>query len=242
MAQALIDNFDSYSTGELAGQGGWTALTTNGFFNVSATNPQTSPNDVTNNGSVGNKLYYKAATNVAQSGTQTFYVCFSASPTGTNALGIGAYFFSDTPTGTDPTQGGNAPWLFRIYAFSTSTTLYDIVYTDNNGHSGNIVTGLSISTSYHKVEVTFNGATPTVNVLVDGANSTTFAPKTFTSLAVIGIVTSNNGASDVARIDSFGGVASGPANLKTWNGLAKASIKTINGLAIASVKTFNGLA
>jgi hypothetical protein len=35
--------------------------------------------------------------------------------------------------------------------------------------------------------------------------------------------------------------ASGPANLKTLNGLAKASIKTINGLAIASVKTVNGL-
>lgn len=36
--------------------------------------------------------------------------------------------------------------------------------------------------------------------------------------------------------------ASGPANLKTINGLAKASVKTWNGLAIASVKTFNGLA
>lgn len=35
--------------------------------------------------------------------------------------------------------------------------------------------------------------------------------------------------------------ASGPANLKTFNGLAKASVKTINGVAIASVKTMNGL-
>lgn len=34
----------------------------------------------------------------------------------------------------------------------------------------------------------------------------------------------------------------GPANLKTWNGLAKASIKTIDGLAIGSVKTIDGLA
>lgn len=34
----------------------------------------------------------------------------------------------------------------------------------------------------------------------------------------------------------------GPASLKTVNGLAKASVKTINGLAIASVKTWNGLA
>lgn len=36
-------------------------------------------------------------------------------------------------------------------------------------------------------------------------------------------------------------VAAGPANLKTWNGLAKASVKTVDGLAIASVKTINGL-
>lgn len=35
--------------------------------------------------------------------------------------------------------------------------------------------------------------------------------------------------------------ASGPANVKSINGLAKASVKTINGLAIASVKTYNGL-
>lgn len=35
--------------------------------------------------------------------------------------------------------------------------------------------------------------------------------------------------------------ASGPANLKTFNGLAAASIKTINGLAIGSVKSVNGM-
>jgi len=35
--------------------------------------------------------------------------------------------------------------------------------------------------------------------------------------------------------------ASGPANLKSYNGLAKASIKSINGLAIASIKSINGL-
>ena len=35
--------------------------------------------------------------------------------------------------------------------------------------------------------------------------------------------------------------ASGPANLKSWNGLAKASIKSRNGLAIADIKSINGL-
>lgn len=36
--------------------------------------------------------------------------------------------------------------------------------------------------------------------------------------------------------------ASGPAGVKTWNGLAAASVKTVDGLAIASVKTRDGLA
>lgn len=36
--------------------------------------------------------------------------------------------------------------------------------------------------------------------------------------------------------------ASGPANLKTLGGLAKASVKTVGGLAMASVKTVGGLA
>lgn len=36
--------------------------------------------------------------------------------------------------------------------------------------------------------------------------------------------------------------ASGPAGVKTYNGLAAASVKTVNGLAVASVKTWNGLA
>lgn len=34
----------------------------------------------------------------------------------------------------------------------------------------------------------------------------------------------------------------GPANLKSWNGLAKASIKSINSVLIANVKSVNGLA
>lgn len=35
--------------------------------------------------------------------------------------------------------------------------------------------------------------------------------------------------------------AAGPANVKTWDGLALASVKTVNGLAIASVKSIDGL-
>lgn len=40
---------------------------------------------------------------------------------------------------------------------------------------------------------------------------------------------------------AFKGLAVGPTNLKSYNGLAKSSIKSINGLAIGSVKSINGL-
>jgi hypothetical protein len=38
-----------------------------------------------------------------------------------------------------------------------------------------------------------------------------------------------------------GGGSSGPATMKTWNGVAIANIKTINSTPIANVKTYNGL-
>lgn len=47
---------------------------------------------------------------------------------------------------------------------------------------------------------------------------------------------------DQTRISpTFAAGASGPAGLKTVNGLAKASVKTVNGLVIASVKSWEGL-
>ena len=53
--------------------------------------------------------------------------------------------------------------------------------------------------------------------------------------------TNTNGMAAIQVSFKAAAVASGPANLKTFNGLAKASVKTINGVAIASVKTVNGV-
>ena len=52
---------------------------------------------------------------------------------------------------------------------------------------------------------------------------------------------SHNHASNNPYLEVTYSTVSGPANMKTWNGLAKASIKTMGGLAIASVKTWDGL-
>jgi hypothetical protein len=42
--------------------------------------------------------------------------------------------------------------------------------------------------------------------------------------------------------DLTGGGATGPASVKTKDGVAKASVKTVDGTAIASVKTITGIA
>lgn len=63
------------------------------------------------------------------------------------------------------------------------------------------------------------------------------------SSGVTGVTGSGFGATTDwwASVVSIAPAASGPANLKTLNGIAKANIKTINGVAIASVKTYDGI-
>lgn len=54
--------------------------------------------------------------------------------------------------------------------------------------------------------------------------------------------TAAGNAGYAAGVLSLAPTASGPANVKTFDGLVAASVKTVNGLAVASVKTVNGLA
>lgn len=55
-------------------------------------------------------------------------------------------------------------------------------------------------------------------------------------------VTGQNGGGQDGLAFSLKPVSStGPANMKTWDGLATASVKTIDGLALVNVKTWNGL-
>lgn len=53
--------------------------------------------------------------------------------------------------------------------------------------------------------------------------------------------TTNNFSHSTVEMFEASASPSGPANVKTVNGLAKASVKTVNGLAMASIKTINGL-
>lgn len=78
-----------------------------------------------------------------------------------------------------------------------------------------------------------------------GANSQSWIGDSNGVISPAGSFTGTLSLSSANRVGaimvSFAPPASGPANVKTWDGLALASVKTIDGLAIASVKTIDGL-
>jgi len=94
-------------------------------------------------------------------------------------------------------------------------------------------------------------ATASTNTTLRGVGSTFGDAKMFDNNADItpagsyAMATTSGGAGAIQYLQaSFAPVfvPSGPANVKTYNGVASASTKTIDGVAIASVKTWNGIA
>lgn len=161
----------------------------------------------------------------------------------------------------NPTTGTNDIVVSKLA--SQESDVGAAVYTDVNP------TGQpdSSATNTASASTTFSLTTTTV---ADGCwlfggsrNNTGVATAGAGTLALAGVGGQNmwdsNGATSPAGSDSlncerpgssnWAGVvvsikpkqASGPANMKTWDGLATASVKTMDGLAIASVKTWNGL-
>lgn len=87
------------------------------------------------------------------------------------------------------------------------------------------------------------GATSRVSSAAGGGFVDSNGPKTPAGSYSMNVTTGGGSGGIANVIATFKpAVASGPANVKTWDGLATASTKTINGLAIGSTKTKNGLA
>lgn len=82
------------------------------------------------------------------------------------------------------------------------------------------------------------------SVVVTSQHKATIDTMTWTSSGSTGTVQANSSGNFNPRFSfvlSLNPAPVGPANLKTWNGLAKASIKSMFGLAIASVKSWVGI-
>lgn len=163
---------------------------------------------------------------------------------------------------------GNSPYiLWSIGVGSTAAQIWTFtrgrmcVANDTNSVSSTV----STSTWYH-LALTWNGTTLTP--YVDGVAKTTSAPSgngdpaCGSDITALGDIDGNNPIGIIDEVgfwnralssgeisDLYNGgagltfpTASGPANVKTFKGLATGSTKTAKGLAINSVKTKKGVA
>lgn len=229
MAWVAIESFDTYSDGDLNGQNGgfgWGgAWVRNGSSVIQIT---------------GTQFYNGTKSVVMSTNNTTFYTRNLASAISDN----GVVYFAMRNNVTN--QNNNA----ISFRNSSSGSRIGI----SMGSSGNIrvngttvVAGYSANTWY-VLRLTFSVTNNNLTVATNSgsgwsAESGTISMNNSGNIDVVGL--SMDGTATLTPfIDAITGTdptIRGPVNMKTWDGLAKASIKTMDGLAIASVKTWNGL-
>ncbi len=157
------------------------------------------------------------------SGTGDIVITFSGDPGGSDGSGFsytGCSTSAIDSTATLASSGATATFTVTTTVVATGCWLAGFFL--DNGSSITAGTGSSVIRTFG------NGSTMDSNGTVGTG-----------SRSLVGLDTSNDTWG--ACIASFAPAASGPTNVKTWDGIAIASVKTINGLVIGSVKTVNGV-
>ncbi len=235
MAWVATDNFESYDDGDnldtLSGGSGWTANwdeSTAGKYTISNAEAQSGTLSLEHDSfSVNGQepTVSRTFTAVTSGEEGQFYIKKTASHVADNCS-VG--FF----------KGSTNAFLISI-----SHTSGDIIILHDGG-TDTVVSGSTLD-QWYKWNIKFSGTTFTYSV-DDAAFSTA---KTYRNSITTGVdkmemaISAANNADYRFYVDDISApAASGPANMKSWNGLAIASIKSIKGLAIASVTKVNGLA
>jgi hypothetical protein len=236
------DDFQSYSDGDLAGQGPWVScLSTSGsIFNVVS---DLTPNKTINSWDGVNTIYrLNTNWNNDQSAQITIASILDAA--------FIRYGVAVRCSGSDATSKGyfytacGSVWAAHKYLYKVingALTILASSSTEYNGVDGDtykiVVSGTSIKCYLNGVlDATMgngsNGCTGTGGDYVDSSISS----------GTPGVYARDSG---FAYCDSFvaeGLIEGASSAIKSVNGLAKASVSKVNGLAIASVKSWNGLA
>jgi hypothetical protein len=217
------DNFDSYANGDLNGQGSWSGSAT---MDVQGTVVQAGAKAIQSLNNGNGQVITRSFT--ATGGTPVLSVYVRNSTTATQ----GAYSGISDSAGEGwycVMKSDNTWYLTNPQSFSATTVV-------GSGWAAN---------TWYKAEIEVDTANKRARARIDGGawssylTSSSFGTQVSKVQLTIGANFSGTSYWDTLSVDD--GAASGPANLKTVNGLAKASVKTVNGLAIASVKTVNGL-
>lgn len=192
--------------------------------------------------SVTMSLLYKRQNTQAQTLEWMYYYGLAAPASGSNTLAftsgtsIAPFWFAyglsgakqtGQPDFTAANASGSSNTSFSV---TGTTTVNDVLLIgqsdDNNG-------GMSAGANTTERSTWGNGFGQTV--MDSNSASNTAGSNT------LNVSGSNGGKSDFTMIGILPVSTSGPANLKTLDGVAKASVKTINGIALASVKTYDGI-
>jgi hypothetical protein len=178
---------------------------------------------------------------------------------GTGSDDLYFYYLVNPPTGSnnivfDYTSNDRAQWSAVVYTGVDQTTPKDA--STGAGFSSGTEISSSLSSvadnCWHILCVCSNTSDFTAGTnftsrcenngngsIIVGDNNSAKTPAGSVTQSVTG--NSNNAGGYIHITLKPAAGSSGPANVKTYDGLAAASVKTINGLAIASVKTYNGL-
>lgn len=207
---------------------------------------------------------FRATSGYCTDGVDATYVVGDSYPTTRNSVTFG---WESGPTGTRDRWNSGVGWDARLAGINFSNNTDVIVFRVDIPATGDLKIRLAHgdhdSDQYNDVELGDNASYTTLlnNVTshsnkyldpdgteltpADWALSNTQITKTMTSTIFrirLGNLTASTPSSVITCLELEQVEVSGPSNLKTLQGLAKASVKTIQGLAIASVKTKEGLA
>jgi len=213
----LVDNFDSYTDGYLTGQGGWSG---GDRYHVQGSVVQGGAKAISNTEDSTNVRIQKSIDQTAE-GSQ---ICYMRK--------------------TNTTDNNH---VIYILGFEGTTMKWTVNFEGNHiVLSSGATIGSSLSPdTWYKVEIQWKASDDTIRGRIDDGTFSDWgaAMSAFSYIDIIKLAISNNNTGQTGYWDTMSdpNAVSGPAKLKTFNGLATAKIKTINGLAIAKVKTINNL-
>lgn len=226
MGTPYVQNFDSLSTGNLAGQDSWNAVGTSPT--VSTAVSLSSPKSVLGSGSVGGS---RDVTNQT-SGTQ--YYCVYCDTMGSAGDGFPQRVLSETTAGKVYNKWQNVGGVLKFQYYNAG---YFDMFTGTTG-------------VWYIIELNFDCSTDTYTYRYKqqgGSFSSLSSAKNFLAAATnINRIYMEQDATWTTYVDSFDSTdpspAAGPTGVKTWDDVTQSTgIKTYEDVALASTKSVIGV-
>ena len=219
MAVTIIDDFNSYSNGNLNGQGGWSGNTA---FQVQGTTVQEGAKAIANASGTNDVIITKSI-GAYTSGIIGF--AFRIDFTGIYAASTALRYSGTTICFIDYYyQGGPGAIKFQVSGVGVTV----------------LQSSLTIGTWYYG-EIELDQANSRLRARLNGGTWTAWVTKSFTSINQIQLLKASNGSTANSCYDYITYDDGINTSIKSINGLAYSNIKSVNGLSKNNIKSVNGL-